>query len=69
MPVVETDGRVLGIVTVDDVIDALVAETTEDVQKFGGMAALDEPYMEISLPRMLRKRGRMARRALQSGRC
>ena len=56
VPVVDAQGRVLGIVTVDDVIDALVAETTEDVQKFGGMAALDEPYMEISLPRMLRKR-------------
>jgi magnesium transporter len=56
VPVVDTDGRVLGIVTVDDVIDALVAETTEDVQKFGGMAALDEPYMEIGLVRMLQKR-------------
>jgi magnesium transporter len=56
VPVVDGDGRILGIVTVDDVIDALVAETTEDVQKFGGMAAIDEPYMEISLPRMLRKR-------------
>ena len=56
IPVVDTDGRVLGIVTVDDVIDALVAETTEDVQKFGGMSALDEPYMEIGLARMLRKR-------------
>jgi magnesium transporter len=41
---------------VDDVIDALVDETTEDVQKFGGMAALDEPYMEIGLGQMLRKR-------------
>jgi magnesium transporter len=57
VPVVDTDGRVLGIVTVDDVIDALVAETTEDVQKFGGMEALDEPYMEISIGHMLRKRG------------
>jgi magnesium transporter len=56
IPVVDTDGRVLGIVTVDDVIDALVAETTEDVQKFGGMSALDEPYMEIGLLHMLRKR-------------
>jgi magnesium transporter len=56
VPVVDTDGRVLGIVTVDDVIDALVDETTEDVQKFGGMAALDEPYMEIGLGQMLRKR-------------
>ena len=57
VPVVDTDGRVLGIVTVDDVIDALVDETTEDVQKFGGMAALDEPYMDIGLGQMLRKRG------------
>jgi magnesium transporter len=56
VPVVDKDQRILGIVTVDDVIDALVAETTEDVQKFGGMEALDEPYMEISIPRMLKKR-------------
>jgi magnesium transporter len=54
--VVDKEQRILGIVTVDDVIDALMAETTEDVQKFGGMEALDEPYMDISLPRMLRKR-------------
>ena len=56
IPVVDKDQRILGIVTVDDVIDALIAETTEDVQKFGGMEALDEPYMEMSIPRMLRKR-------------
>jgi magnesium transporter len=56
VPVVDKDQRILGIVTVDDVIDALIAETTEDVQKFGGMEALDEPYMEMSIPRMLRKR-------------
>jgi magnesium transporter len=54
--VVDKDQRILGIVTVDDVIDAILAETTEDVQKFGGMEALDEPYMEISIPKMLRKR-------------
>ncbi len=56
IPVVDKDQRLLGIVTVDDVIDAILAETTEDVQKFGGMEALDEPYMEISIPKMLRKR-------------
>ena len=39
----------LGIVTVDDVIDALVREQTEDVQKFGGMEALDEPYTDDQL--------------------
>lgn len=56
VPVVDQD-RVIGIVTVDDIIDALVQETTEDVQKFGGMAAIDEPYMEIGFWQMMKKRG------------
>ena len=56
IPVVDGSDHVLGIVTVDDVIDALVSETTEDVQKFGGMEALDEPYMQIGLATMIRKR-------------
>jgi magnesium transporter len=56
VPVVDEGGHLLGIVTVDDVIDAIVREQTEDVQKFGGMEALDEPYMEISLMSMIRKR-------------
>lgn len=56
VPVVDPERRVLGIITVDDVIDVLVAEQTEDVQKFGGMEALDEPYTEISFPRMVKKR-------------
>lgn len=56
VPVVDEGGHLLGIVTVDDVIDAIVRETTEDVQKFGGMEALDEPYMEISLISMIKKR-------------
>jgi magnesium transporter len=56
IPVIDDGGRVLGIVTVDDIIDALVKETTEDVQKFGGMEALDEPYMRIGLLTMIRKR-------------
>jgi magnesium transporter len=56
VPVVDEEGHLLGIVTVDDVIDAIVRETTEDVQKFGGMEALDEPYMEISLLSMIKKR-------------
>ena len=56
IPVVDDTSRVLGIVTVDDIIDALVSETTEDVQKFGGMEALDEPYMQISLLAMVKKR-------------
>src|SRR5882757_890168 len=56
VPVVD-HGRVIGIVTVDDIIDAIVQETTEDVQKFGGMAAIDEPYMEIGFWQMMKKRG------------
>jgi len=56
IPVLDDAGRVLGIVTVDDIIDALVSETTEDVQKFGGMEALDEPYMQIGLLAMVKKR-------------
>jgi magnesium transporter len=56
VPVVD-HGRVIGIVTVDDVIDAIVQESTEDVQKFGGMAAITEPYMEVGFRQMMMKRG------------
>ncbi|MEP6590301.1 MAG: magnesium transporter [Gemmatimonadota bacterium] len=57
IPVLDEGNHVLGIVTVDDIIDALVSEQTEDVQKFGGMEAIDEPYLQISFKEMLRKRG------------
>ena len=56
VPVVDDDNRLLGVVTVDDVIDAIQEEQTEDVQKLGGMEALDEPYMQMSIVGMLRKR-------------
>jgi magnesium transporter len=56
IPVVDDLRRMLGIVTVDDVIDTLVEEQTEEVQRFGGMEALDAPYMEISFLGMIRKR-------------
>jgi len=56
IPVIDDQRRMLGIVTVDDVIDALVEESTEDVQRFGGMEALDAPYMEIGFGEMIRKR-------------
>jgi magnesium transporter len=55
VPVVE-DGHVLGIVTVDDVIDAIIAEGTEDVQKFGGQEALGAPYLKIGFLTMIHKR-------------
>ena len=56
IPVVDAYHKMLGIVTVDDVIDTLVEEQTEEVQRFGGMEALDAPYMEISFVGMIRKR-------------
>jgi len=56
LPVVDETRHMLGIVTVDDVIDAMIAEQTEDVHKFGGLAALDRPYMQISFLGMIRKR-------------
>ena len=56
VPVVTESGQVLGIVTVDDVIDAIIAEGTEDVQKFGGSQAFDEAYINIGFATMIRKR-------------
>jgi magnesium transporter len=57
VPVVDDGGRILGVVTVDDVIDAIMEEQTEDVQKLGGMEALDQPYFAASFWSILRKRG------------
>ena len=56
LPVVNSAGKLVGIVTVDDVLDVAEKAATEDIQKFGGTEALDEPYMRITLPRMVRKR-------------
>jgi magnesium transporter len=47
----------LGIVTIDDVVDVLESEATEDIQKLGGSEALDAPYKEVGIWPMLRKRG------------
>jgi magnesium transporter len=56
VPVVDGAGHLIGIVTVDDVIDAMIARQTEEVQRFGGVEALDEPYMDIGMVKMIRKR-------------
>jgi len=56
LPVVDSSGVLVGIVTIDDMLDIAEQEATEDIQKFGGMEALDEPYMRIPLWRMVRKR-------------
>ncbi|WP_336276415.1 magnesium transporter [Bartonella sp. CB178] len=57
VPVVDENNHVIGIVTVDDVLDTIVDGMSEDAYKFGGMEALDKPYMQISFLEMMKKRG------------
>ena len=57
VPVVDHAGRMKGVVTVDDIVAVLDEEATEDMQKTGGVAALDAPYPKATLGSMLRKRG------------
>ncbi len=56
LPVVSSDGVLIGIITVDDVLDVAQEEATEDIQKIGGTLALEEPYMRTSILSMVRKR-------------
>lgn len=56
IPVVDTAGKMKGIVTHDDIVDVLQAEATEDIQKLGGMEALDAPYFKVSFLHMVKKR-------------
>ena len=56
IPVVDADGRMQGIVTVDDIVDVLQEEATEDIQKIGGTRALEAPYLEVGFRSMLSKR-------------
>jgi magnesium transporter len=56
LPVTDSDGVLIGIVTSDDILDVAEERATEDIQKFGGSEALDEPYMQIAFFRMVRKR-------------
>jgi magnesium transporter len=57
IPVVDREKRLKGIVTLDDIVDVVTQEATEDIQKLGGMQALEEPYLQAGLGRMIRKRG------------
>lgn len=58
LPVVDGAGKLIGVVTVDDVLDVAEQAATEDIQKFGGLeSALDLPYMSSSFWDMFRKRG------------
>jgi magnesium transporter len=56
LPVIDSNNVLVGIVTSDDMLDVQEEEATEDIQKFGGMEAVDEPYMRIPLMMMVRKR-------------
>jgi magnesium transporter len=56
MPVVADDGKILGVITIDDIVDVLVQEQTEDVQKIGGVEPLDVPYFQTTFLTFIRKR-------------
>jgi len=56
LPVVDGEGRMKGLVTVDDIVDVVEEEATEDIQRLGGSEVLGAPYLEMPFGRMLRKR-------------
>ena len=57
VPVVDPEGRMKGVISIDDVLDVVREEATEDIQKLGGLEALDTPYFQTAFPAMMRKRG------------
>ncbi len=56
LPVLDSKDVLVGVVTVDDVLDVAEQEATEDIQKMGGMEALDAPYLKIAMRSMIKKR-------------
>jgi magnesium transporter len=56
VPVLDMERRMVGIVTVDDIVDVVEEEASRDIQKLGGMEALDTPYLHTTLIEMVRKR-------------
>lgn len=56
MPVVDEDSKLIGVVTVDDVLDVFEEEVTEDIQRLGGSEPLEQPYFAVSLFRVVQKR-------------
>ena len=56
MPVVDAEGRIKGVVNVNDIVDVVQEEATEDIQKLGAVETLQGPYLQVPLPRMIRKR-------------
>jgi magnesium transporter len=57
IPVLDSEGRMKGIVTIDDIVGVVEEEASEDIQKIGGMEALDAPYLQSGFWPMIRKRG------------
>jgi magnesium transporter len=57
IPIVDENGAMKGIVTVDDIVDVVQEEATEDAQKFGGVAPFQEPYLQAGLLENFKKRG------------
>ena len=56
LPVIDSEGKLRGTVTVDDVLDVAAEEATEDIQRLGGVEALSEPYLRTPLLKLIRKR-------------
>jgi magnesium transporter len=56
MPIVDAEGRIKGVVNVDDIVQVVQEEATEDIQKLGGVATLEGPYLQVPLLLMIRKR-------------
>jgi magnesium transporter len=56
LPVTDNDGRLVGVIAVDDILDVIEEEDTEDIHKLGGSQPLDEPYMSSSLFDLVKKR-------------
>ncbi len=56
LPVVDAERRLLGVVTIDDVVDVLIDEATEDIQRLGGAQPLGRSYLDTGVWRVMRKR-------------
>jgi magnesium transporter len=56
VPIVDSEGRIKGVVTLNDIVDVVQEEATEDIQKIGGVKALDAPYLQVPLLQMIRNR-------------
>ena len=56
IPIVDGQGRIKGVVNVDDIVDVVQEEATEDIQKIGGVETLEGPYLQVPLLVMIRKR-------------